>query len=158
MQIDPIKAALDSEFVKLDRDRRILLANAHETHLFPRPVHDETTDGRLSFGELLLRSAAVVEQSSGGITIRLWDDPFEWTLPETLHTKDRIFAYFDEVEAARARAFEAIRDTDLEKMIPAPEEFMSIFNVLLKTLSVSSLYLGAAKVAHSCVISQSGSR
>lgn len=157
IQMDPIKAALDSQFVKLDLDRRILLADARETDLFPHSVDHEIADGRLSFGELLLRSAAAVEQSSGGITTRLWDDPFEWTLQETLHSKDRMFAYFDEVENARVRAFNAIGDADLEKLIPAPEEFRSILQVLLRTLSASSLYLGAAKAAFNSVNSQSGS-
>jgi hypothetical protein len=33
-----------------------------------------------SCGEQVLRSAAIVEQSFGGLTANLWDDPFEWTL------------------------------------------------------------------------------
>src|SRR3712207_7579473 len=37
-----------------------------------------------SCGEHVLRSAAAVEQTFGGITVNLWDDPFEWTLPESL--------------------------------------------------------------------------
>ncbi|HEX8354539.1 MAG TPA: hypothetical protein VF611_16660, partial [Pyrinomonadaceae bacterium] len=39
-----------------------------------------------SCGEHLLRSAAAVEQTFGGITVNLWDDPFEWTLPESMPT------------------------------------------------------------------------
>ena len=37
--------------------------------------------GSSSLGVLLLRSAGFVEQTCGGITTNLWDDPFEWTLP-----------------------------------------------------------------------------
>ena len=37
-----------------------------------------------SIGGNILRSAGAVEQAFGGITVRLWDDPFEWTLPEEL--------------------------------------------------------------------------
>jgi hypothetical protein len=47
----------------------------------------------LSVGEQILRSAAVIEQTFGGLTANLWDDPFEWTLPETLATPESIVAY-----------------------------------------------------------------
>src|SRR6185436_11799101 len=54
-----------------------------------------------SMGEQLLRSAAAVERTFGGITANLWDDPFEWTLPEHLSTKERIDEYLGEVEDTR---------------------------------------------------------
>ena len=37
-------------------------------------------------GEHIVRSAGAVEQTFDGITANLWDDPFEWTLPENLAT------------------------------------------------------------------------
>ena len=49
----------------------------------------------------LLRSAAAVEQTFGGITTRLWDDPFEWTLPEKLSSTDLLIGYLNEVEQTR---------------------------------------------------------
>ena len=54
---------------------------------------------------MLLRSAAAVEQTSGGISARLWDDPFEWTLPEELTTLERILNYLNEVRANTEKAF-----------------------------------------------------
>jgi hypothetical protein len=40
--------------------------------------------------QYILRSAAAIEQMCGGLTANLWDDPFEWTLPETLSNADRL--------------------------------------------------------------------
>jgi hypothetical protein len=50
-----------------------------------RPGHSysETRQQLSPAAEQILRSARIVEQVSGGITANLWDDPFEWTLPET---------------------------------------------------------------------------
>ena len=58
----------------------------------------------------VLRSAAVIEQVCGGLTSNLWDDPYEWTLPETLSNTDRRSEYLSEVDLARQRAFNAIAD------------------------------------------------
>src|SRR5947207_1532178 len=64
---------------------------------------------RLSGGEHILRSAASVEQTFGGITSNLWDDPFEWTLPETLPTANKVARYLDEVDATRKHGFELFK-------------------------------------------------
>ena len=69
--------------------------------------------------EQILRSARIVEQVSGGITANLWDDPFEWTLPETLTTPETVLDYLREVEATRRRGFELIKTEDLTKEIMA---------------------------------------
>ena len=50
-----------------------------------------------SAAAVLVRSAAVVEQMINGITVRLWDDPFEWTLPEHLSNTADLVAYFNDV-------------------------------------------------------------
>ncbi|MEO7673697.1 MAG: hypothetical protein ABIU09_06425 [Pyrinomonadaceae bacterium] len=98
-----------------------------------------------SCGEYLLRSAAAVEQTFGGITVRLWDDPFEWTLPEELSTRDRIVEYLDEVEATRNKGFAYFTsDADLRRQIPAPEELTSIFELLLDTVSRANHFQGRA--------------
>ena len=76
-----------------------------------------------SVGENVLRGAAVVEQTFGGITANLWDDPFEWTLPENLSTSGRLIEYLAEVEATRQRAFASFaQDADLLKEIMVPEQ------------------------------------
>jgi hypothetical protein len=105
---------------------------------------------------LLLRSAAVVEQTCGGLTANLWDDPFEWTLPETLSSTDRIIEYLSEVDVARQRAFNSIRnDSALTRYISAPAGEQLLVNLLLATLVKASDYRGRA-VASSKLLSGEG--
>ena len=98
-----------------------------------------------SCGEYLLRSAGAVEQTFGGITTRLWDDPFEWTLPEKLSTPIAVLEYLDEVERTRLAGFGFFTsDGDLQKQIPAPEKLRSLFDLLLETLARAEHYQGRA--------------
>jgi len=94
----------------------------------------------------VLRSAGVVEQTFGGITSNLWDDPFEWTLPETLSTPARVIEYLGEVEETRQRAFASFRtDGDLLKQIATPSDNMRpIIGLLLDTLVRAQSYQGRA--------------
>src|SRR5215211_1703021 len=95
--------------------------------------------------DLLLRSAAVIEQTCGGLTANLWDDPFEWTLPETLSNVDRIVEYLSEVDLARQRAFNSIRDDNaLTKYISTPGGEQQLVNLLLETLVKAGDYRGRA--------------
>jgi hypothetical protein len=89
--------------------------------------------GPRSVGEHVLRSAGVVEQTFGGITANLWDDPFEWTLPESLPTPALVIAYLNEVEHTRKRAFSCFAgDHDLLKKIAVPAGDMRPLADLLK--------------------------
>ena len=89
--------------------------------------------------ENLVRSAAAIEQMCGGLTANLWDDPFEWTLPETLSSADRIIEYLDEVDLARQRAFNSIDDAALTKFIAVPSgESQPLISLLLETLVKAS--------------------
>jgi hypothetical protein len=98
-----------------------------------------------SCGECILRSAAAVEQTFGGITTRLWDDPFEWTLPETLSTGELILNYLRETEETRRKGFAFFRsDDDLRREIPAPEKLKSIFRILLETTARAEHFQGRA--------------
>ena len=95
--------------------------------------------------DLLLRSAAVIEQTCGGLTANLWDDPFEWTLPETLSNPDRIIEYLSEVDLARQRAFNSIRDdAELTRYISTPTGEQLLVNLLLDTLVKAGEYRGRA--------------
>lgn len=115
-----------------------------ETDLFRRP-RDPGSMAMFSAGEYILRSAAAVEQTCGGITTRLWDDPFEWTLPEKLSTRESVIEYLNEVEATRKNAFQFFTsDSDLSKQIPAPEQLRSIFDLMLETLARAEHYQGRA--------------
>ena len=99
-----------------------------------------------SIGENILRSAAVIEQTCGGLTANLWDDPFEWTLPETLSNAERIIEYLSEVDLARQRAFNSILDDSaLSKYISDPSgEPRLLISLLVEMLVRASDYRGRA--------------
>ena len=99
-----------------------------------------------SCGEHILRSAAAVEQTFGGLTTNLWDDPFEWTLPETLSTPERVMEYLNEVETTRQRGFTLFKsDEDLLKEISAPSgELRLLCSLLLETLERAAHHQGRA--------------
>ena len=104
--------------------------------------------GDVSIGEQILRSAAVIEQTFGGLTANLWDDPFEWTLPETLSTTESIDQYLSEVDSTRVSFFTSIQsDTDLIKYIAVPSgEPKTLIELLLETLVRTNDHRGRAAV------------
>jgi len=113
--------------------------------LFWKPRELSRTFTMFSCGEYILRSAGAIEQTFGGITTRLWDDPFEWTLPEELSTSDLILEYLAEVEETRNRGFSLFySDDDLSREMPAPEKLKSIFTILLETVSRAEHFQGRA--------------
>lgn len=89
-----------------------------------------------SVGESVLRAAAAIEQTFGGITSNLWDDPFEWTLPEFLTTPGKVIDHLEEVEATRRHAFGSFTDDRcLVKRIATPSQATELLiNLLLETL------------------------
>ena len=110
----------------------------------PASLYQRTDD--LSVGEQILRSAAAIEQTFGGLTANLWDDPFEWTLPETLSTSESIMEYLSEVDSTRRRGFESIDgDGALSKYVAVPSgESKTLIELLLETLVRASEYRGRA--------------
>lgn len=99
----------------------------------------------VSVGENILRSAAIVEQTCGGLTSNLWDDPFEWTLPETLSNPALIIEYLSEVDLERQHAFSSIRDDGaLSKLISDPSGERLLISLLLETLVRASDFRGRA--------------
>ena len=97
--------------------------------------------------QYILRSAAVVEQMCGGLTANLWDDPFEWTLPETLSNAERVVEYLSEVDQARERAFNSIDDGALTKFVSVPSgESQLLISLLLETLVKASDFKGRASI------------
>ena len=141
----PILKALNEQFVTVDRRSRELLALLDQDQLFRRPDGSPTSMTPFSCGEYLLRSAGRVEMTFGGITTRLWDDPFEWTLPEQLSTNELILQYLEEVEATRQQSFTFFQtDDDLKKSLPAPVKIITLFELLLETLATAENYQGRA--------------
>lgn len=137
--------SLDRRFRAIDERSRELLALIDDAELFTRPRQLENSMMPFSCGEFILRSAAMVERTFGGITTRLWDDPFEWTLPEKLSTKSLIIEYLDEVEATRVKGFTFMaNDADLAREIPAPERLMPLSDILLETIALAEHYQGRA--------------
>lgn len=143
--MDVLLETFDRSFADIDRRSRELLAKISAADLYRKPRKIEHSMTAFSCGEFLLRSAAVVEQTFGGITTRLWDDPFEWTLPEKLSTPELVVEYLDEVESTRTGAFKFFEsDGDLLKRILAPDKLRTIFDLLLETIARSEHYQGRA--------------
>lgn len=137
--------SFDLKFTDLHSRSLRLLSISSDDNLYRRPRELPETFAMFTFGEYLLRSAASVEQTFGGITTRLWDDPFEWTLPEKLSTTSHVAEYLGEVESARQKGFAFLNsDDDLSKRIPAPTEIRSIFGILTDTLVRAEHYQGRA--------------
>jgi hypothetical protein len=144
---------LDHECARLIRDLKQLVNSIAPDLLYRRPPH-------VSIGESVLRSAAALEQTFGGLTANLWDDPFEWTLPEALSTAELVTEYLSEVDAARQVAFRSIvGDRDLTKYISGPSgEPQQLFAVLLETLMKASDYHGRAVATFKMLFGDGGQR
>ena len=140
-----ILSAIDREFFSLDLRSRELLTRLTDDQLFTKPRELACSITMFSCGEYILRSAAMVEKNFGGITTRLWDDPFEWTLPEKFADTKKILQYLDEVETTRKNGMAFfVSDQDLTREIPAPERLRRLIDVLLDTLMTASHFQGRA--------------
>ncbi len=130
---------LDPEYSHLLANLNLLVRSVPVSLLYQRPPLTPV-------GENILKCAAVVEQTCGGLTANLWDDPFEWTLPEQLSTVDRIVEYLTEVDDVRRRTFLSVADDDaLLKFIAVPSgEPRRLLSLLLETLVRASSYHGQA--------------
>lgn len=123
---------LDRQFAEIHRTSSDFIANLPAGSLYAAPGEVSSHD---TCGEQILRCSAVIEQSFGGLTANLWDDPFEWTLPETLDTQAKVLEYLSEVEDLRNRAFLALKDdAELSKEIMTPGGPTQILPFLLDTL------------------------
>lgn len=135
----------DHRFADVHQRSLRILEICGDANLFRRPRELPHTFAMFSVGEYILRSAASVEQAFGGITTRLWDDPFEWTLPEKLGTAQLVAGYLEEVEVTRQKGFGFFSaDADLQKQMPAPAAMKSIFEILVDTLGRAEHYQGRA--------------
>ncbi|HEY0406906.1 MAG TPA: hypothetical protein VGC89_14330 [Pyrinomonadaceae bacterium] len=145
--MNKLTASLDEQFARLHGRSCSLIEALPADKLYWQPRRSSGAFPVYSCGEHLLRSAAAVEQTFGGITTNLWDDPFEWTLPETLSTPARVAEYLLEVEATRRRGFSLLAsDEDLRKEIAHPSgEMQTLFVLLLETLARAAHHQGQAQ-------------
>ncbi|MCY7347319.1 MAG: hypothetical protein LH614_13980 [Pyrinomonadaceae bacterium] len=133
------------QFSSLNSRSNELLKLIPDERLFWKPRQLNKSFAMFSCGEYLLRSAGKIEQTFGGITTRLWDDPFEWTLPEELSTGTLIAEYLSEVEQTRSKGMTLFSsDEDLQKEMPAPEKLQTIFEILLETIARAEHFQGRA--------------
>jgi hypothetical protein len=141
--------SFDRRFAGLSARQHGLILAIDEELLYARTEEQKYPMLPASVGEFILRSVAAVEQMIGGITTRLWDDPFEWTLPEQLPTRKDVLNYIGEVEQSRLRGFSFFRDDeDLNKILPAPVEFRTLGTILNDTLTVSERLFEQASQIH----------
>lgn len=137
--------SVEREFALLDARTRDLLQKIPGAMLYQTAnLPDLTT----SFGEIILKSARTVEQTCGGLNANLWDDPFEWTLPEALSTPTLVSEYLDEVAQTREAFFARLKaDEDLKKLIVLPGGgTQPLIQLLLETLRRASGNLERAAV------------
>lgn len=136
---------LDREFAQLAAGWREVIQELNSDRLYRKLDRDPQS---LSCGERIVRSARVVEQTFGGITANLWDDPYEWTLPETLTTPETVLEYLREVEVTRGRGFQLIKtDADLTKEIMTASGGKQLLSLLLDTLVRAGHHLLSAQEA-----------
>ncbi len=154
---------LDREFARLHFNSCLLIETlpAEAMYLVPAQSEKESSAlsslrsspadslSALSVGESVLRSAAAIEQTFGGITANLWDDPFEWTLPEYLSTPAKVKEHLNEVETTRVRAFSSFADdASLLKHVAVPSgETRPLIDLLSDTLTRAAEYQAQALVA-----------
>ena len=143
--MDGVIDILDRQFAQLNNGWQEVIQGLNSESIYRKPNGNSRS---LSCGEHIVRSARIVEQTFGGITANLWDDPFEWTLPETLSTPESVLDYLREVEATRRRGFELIKsEEDLTKEIMAASGARQLLSLLLDTLVRAGHHLLSAREA-----------
>ena len=118
---NPLIHSLERQFARLHQLSTDFVRIVPREILYAQPREVSSLFPGYSCGEHILRSGAVVEQTFGGLTANLWDDPFEWTLPEALRSPESVAEYLKEVEETRSRGFALFReDADLLKEVALP--------------------------------------
>ncbi len=143
--------SLDREFARLHSNARAVIEQTSIDILYAVPTQTGSPSASRqlpAIGESVLRGAAAIEQTFGGITANLWDDPFEWTLPEYLSTPAKVKDHLDEVEATRQRAFSSfVDDACLLKHIAVPSgDTRPLIDLLSETLVRAAGYQAQALV------------
>ncbi len=136
---------IDNQFLSINEKSKEFIHLVPQEILYRSPRELPRTFAAFSCGEYILRSAAAIEQCFGGISTRLWDDPFEWTLAESLVDNRLISNYIDEVETTRKKTMTSFTDdSELLKRLPAPEKVISIFELMADTIRRAEHFQGRA--------------
>lgn len=142
--------SLDREFARLHSRSCTIIESTPVDILYAtaEPGRDPGDNPASSVGESVLRSAARIEQTFGGITANLWDDPFEWTLPEYLSTPAKVIGHLEEVEATRSTAFSSFADDSclLKRVATPAAETQPLIELLLETLVRATYFQSEAVV------------
>jgi hypothetical protein len=139
--------SLDREFARLHSQSCAIVDRTGVDILYTAPAIG--IGSARSIGESVLRCAAAIEQTFGGITSNLWDDPFEWTLPEYLSTPAKVIEHLGEVEATRQRAFSSFADDGclLQHVAMPSGETRPLIDLLQETLQRAADYQAQSVVA-----------
>lgn len=143
--MERITMAISEEFERLSTDLKECTDRC-----FAVNASDPSAEGLLPGPGLacLIRAAATIEQAFGGLNAQLWDDPYEWTLPEAMGSRERVLGYLAEVDSERRKGFERITgDHDLKKDLWTPWGTMSITELLLRALSRARTLQGRGAAA-----------
>jgi len=157
--MNTILGHIAGRFSAIDSRSVSLVKQCTNEMLFRRPKQLDYFPALFSCGEFLIRSAANVEMTFGGITRRLWDDPFEWTLEESMESKEKILEYLSEVREMTRQGFIFIgSDENLLREIPAPSELRPIVEVLLESLCRAEHLQGRAFALFQLLLDESPPR
>lgn len=145
--------SLDREFARLHFNSCATVERTPADFLYCVPPQAEEiflregSNSTSSVGEAILQCAAVIEQTFGGITASLWDNPFEWTLPEYLSTPARVIEHLADVESVRQRAFSSFEDDAclLKHVVMPSGESRSLNDLLKETLRRANDYQARAQ-------------
>ncbi len=122
--------SFDRQFTQIHSRSGELVRKIPDEKLYWQPREKDALFPVNSCGEYILRSAGKIEQTFGGLTVKLWDDPFEWTLPEQLSSGKLILEYLAEVEETRRKGFALFAsDEELSRELPAPEKLKPLVRV-----------------------------
>jgi uncharacterized damage-inducible protein DinB len=126
---------LADEFTRVEDSIVTVLPLIPEDKLYWKPFQSKNHLRIYSCGELVSHSMGTIEAACNGILNNFWDDPFEWTLRESLPNHEYLSGYVNEVVAVTKETFALLKTDDLEKTIYLPNgEPTTIGKLLLKTL------------------------
>jgi len=126
---------LAEEFQTVEESIATVLPLIPEEKLYWKPFQSPNHLRIYSCGELISHAMGTIEAACNGILNNFWDDPFEWTLRESLPNHHYLGNYIDEVKGVTRETFALLKTEDLPKKIYLPNgEPTTIGKLLLRTL------------------------